>query len=100
MSLVHNYSNPVIRSQVDLFSVPPTDTTIENSFYAEYKPIVNVSDSNAKIEFRIVGNSCHYLDFSDHFLYVKFQVLDEKNANLADDDEISIANLTLHSLFK
>lgn len=99
MSLVHNYSNPIIRSQVDLFSCPPTDTTVENSFYAEYKPTVNVSDSNAKLEFRIVGNLSHYIDLSDHFLYVKFKVIAENGNDLADDDEISTANLTLHSMF-
>lgn len=99
MSLVHNYSNPIIRSQVDLFSVPPTDTTVETSFYEEFKPIVNITDSNAKIEFRIVGNSSHYLDFSDHFLYVKLRVIAEDDTNLAADDEISIVNLSLHSLF-
>jgi len=99
MSLVHQYSNPVVRSQVDLFSCPPTDTTVESSFYSEVKPTVNVSNSSAKLEFRIIGNSSHYLDFADHFLYIKFQILSEDGTVLKLTDDVSVVNLTLHSLF-
>jgi hypothetical protein len=47
MALINKFSSPVVRGQVDLFSLPPTDKTIESSFYAEYKPVVNIQDSNS-----------------------------------------------------
>jgi hypothetical protein len=62
MALINKFSSPSIRSQVDLFSMPPTDTTVQSSFYAEYKPLVNIQDNDSKIEFRVIGNSEQYLD--------------------------------------
>jgi hypothetical protein len=99
MSLINKFSSPVIRGQVDLFSLPPTDTTIESSFYAEYKPIVNIQDSNSKIDFRIVGNSNQYIDLNDSFLYVKVKVTDSTGADLYSGVDVGCANLLLHSLF-
>ena len=53
MSLLHSRSKPAIRGEVDLFSLPSTDTTCDYSMYEEYQPIVNVQDSSNKIEFKI-----------------------------------------------
>jgi len=35
--------------------------------HEEYHPVVNVQDSSNKIEFKIPGNSNHYLDLADRF---------------------------------
>jgi hypothetical protein len=51
MAHLYKYSAPTIRSDVDIFSIPGPCTTIQDSFYQEYKSIVNVQDSNSKIEF-------------------------------------------------
>lgn len=99
MVSIHNFSDPAIRSQVDLFSLPPTDTTIDFSLYAQYKPIVNVRVSNSKIEFRIVGNSSQYLDLADCFLYLTVQVVNLDGSDLHQNQNISTTNLFLHSLF-
>jgi len=96
---INKFSNPIIRGQVDLFSLPPTDTTIESSVYAEYKPIVNIQDTTSKIDFRIIGNSNQYLDLFDSFLYLKVKVVSSDGSNLPDDAEVSTSNLFLHSLF-
>jgi hypothetical protein len=98
MSIVHSYSSPTIRSDVDLFSVPSTCTTVEDSFYAEYKPVVNVQDSNAKLEFRIPG-SHHYVDLNDHFLYIRAKIVDKSGKDLTSTDEYSCSNYLLHTMF-
>jgi len=98
MSKIHQLSTPGFRSEVDLFSLPVTDTTVESSFYATYKPLNNLQDSNAKIEFRIVGNSEQYIDFSDSFLHLLLQVTNE-SSDLITSQEISTCNNLLHSLF-
>jgi hypothetical protein len=84
---------------VDLFSLPPTDTTIESSFYAEYKPIVNIQGSNSKIDFRIVGNSNQYIDLNDNFLSVKIKVVDATGSDLPSGADVGCTNLLLHSMF-
>ena len=99
MALINKFSSPSIRGQVDLFGLPPTDTTVESSFYAEYKPLVNIQDSDGKIEFRIVGNTIHLLDLFDHFLYLKVKVVNGDSTNLDSTHVISTANLFFHSLF-
>lgn len=99
MALINTLSTPVIRSQCDLFSTPPTDTSVESSFYCEYKPSVNIQDCDAKLEFKINGNSNQYIDFSDSFLYLKLKVVNEDGSDLNASDDVSTTNNFLHSLF-
>jgi len=99
MSLLHSRSKPAIRGEVDLFSIPSTDTTCEYSMYEEYQPIVSVQDSSNKIEFKIPGNSNHYLDLSDSFLRVKLKVVQKDGSVLNDTSNLGTANLFLHALF-
>lgn len=98
MSLINSLSSPVVRGEVDLFKVPPTDTTVESTFFAEFKPVVNIQDSDAKIEFRISGNSNQYLDLNDSFLYLTVKIVDKDGNNLSSAP-VGTANNFLHSLF-
>jgi hypothetical protein len=99
MALINKFSAPSIRGEVDLFSLPATDTTIESSFYAEYKPVVNIQDSDAKIDFRIIGNSSQYLDLFDHFCYFKIKIQDKDSKDIAISEDISTTNNLFHSMF-
>lgn len=99
MALIHSLSTPSIRGEVDLFSIPPTDTTAESSFYTEYKPTINIMDSDAKLEFRITGNSNQFIDIYDHFLHVTIKVVNGDGSDLKDND-VSTCNNLLHSLFQ
>ena len=97
--MINNFSNPTIRGEVEIFGLPPTDTTVESSFYAEYKPLVNIQDNDSKIDFRIVGNSSQYLDLNDHFCYFRVKVIANDGSNITGTPEISTANLLMHSMF-
>jgi len=99
MNVVEHSSEPAIRSEADLFSYPPTDATVDHSFFSEYKPTVNIRDSDTKIEFRIVGNSNQYLDFNQSFLYCVVKVVNEDGTKLGKDVNVGTTNLLLHSLF-
>lgn len=99
MSLLHSRSKPAIRGEVDLFSVPATDTTCDYSMYEEYQPLVNVQDSTNKIEFKIPGNGTHYLDLNDSFIRVTLKVSKRNGNNLEATSVMGTANLFLHSLF-
>lgn len=99
MSLLHNLSNPAIRSEVDIFSLPSTDTTCDYSLYSEYQPISNIQDSNSKLEFKITGNTTHYLDLYDSFLYLKIKILGSDGTSIAETAKISTSNNFFHSLF-
>jgi hypothetical protein len=99
MALLHSLSKPVVRGEVDLFSIPPTDTTCEYSMYAEYQPVVNIQDCSSKIDFKISSNGLHYLDLSDCFLAVRVKVINKNGNNLTTDSKVAPTNCFLHSLF-
>lgn len=97
--MIYNQSKPSVSSEVDLFSLPHSDTTLEHSLYTEYRPIVSVEDSNAKLEFRIQSNSSQYLDLHDSFLYVRLKITNPDGTDLGTDAPVSACNNLLHSLF-
>jgi len=99
MSLLHTESPAAIRGEVDLFSLPATDTTCDYSMYAEYQPVVNIQDSNSRIDFKIISNSQHYLDLHDSFMYLKVKITNKDGTNLEDDANVSTANCFFHALF-
>lgn len=109
MALIHETSKPSVCSEIDLFSLPPTDTSIDTSYYADYKSIVNIQDANAKLEFRIQGSPNHYLDPSDSFIVVKLKVVKSDGSDLSVANananppvvasNVSVVNCLLHSLF-
>jgi len=99
MAMINQFTIPSIRGQADLFGLPPTDTTVESSFYAAYKPMVNIQDNDAKFDFQIVRNTSHYLDLFDHFCMVTVKVVAEDGSDIKSSEDISTVNLFMHSLF-
>lgn len=96
---INSLSTPVIRGEANIFACPVTDTTVESSFYAEYKPTVNIQESDSKVEFRISGSTNQYIDLNDSFLEVIVKVVDSEGNNLKPDAEVSTTNNFLHSMF-
>ncbi|XP_071035346.1 uncharacterized protein F54H12.2 [Parasteatoda tepidariorum] len=97
MALIRNDSFPSVKSELDLFLMPPTQTAIEKGQWSEYHPISNIHDG-LPIEFNISGTSEEYLDLSATQLYVKVKVLKD-NKPLPENEKISPCNLFFHSLF-
>ncbi|GBM14486.1 Uncharacterized protein F54H12.2 [Araneus ventricosus] len=97
MSLIHADSQAAVKSELDLFLTPPTQTAIEKGQWLEYHPIANIRDGNP-IEFSISGSGEDYIDLSATQLYVKVKILKD-NAKLAETDKVAPVNLLLHSLF-
>ncbi|OXA37467.1 hypothetical protein Fcan01_27758 [Folsomia candida] len=85
MSQLFESSSPVIRSEVDLFHVLPTDASIEKSSYIEYNPTTNLQENSNQIEFVIPESTNFYRDFQKSFLYVVCQVVKDDNSNLASE---------------
>lgn len=56
MAFIHEGSCECAKSELDLFSVPPTQTSIESATFVEYHPISSLSDG-APIEFEVGSNS-------------------------------------------
>ena len=54
MAFLHTQSCECLKSELSLFDIPPTQTTIEGSNWVQYKPISSLSD-DSPIEFVIPG---------------------------------------------
>jgi len=55
MAFIHPHSCVCAKSELDLFTVPPTQTSIESGGWVEYNPISSIADG-VPIEF-VVGGS-------------------------------------------
>lgn len=98
MAFVHPQSCECLKSELDIFAVPPTQTSIESSSYVEYNPISSISDGTP-IEFVITNGGQEYLDMANTQLFVTAQILDANNTAINNEQPVGPVNLLLHSLF-
>ena len=98
MAFVHPQSCECVKSELYIFIVPPTQTSIESGSTVEYNPIASIADETP-IEFSITGGGQDYIDLSNTQLYVKLNVLRADNTPITDTDAVGPINLLLHSLF-
>lgn len=97
MSFLHHQSCECTKTELDLFSLPPTQTSIENGQWIHYKPISTLAD-DAPLEFVIPGHGDEYVDLTHTLLTITARV--ERRAQpAADESVIGPVNLWLHSLF-
>ncbi|XP_011631040.1 uncharacterized protein LOC105423095 [Pogonomyrmex barbatus] len=73
MSFLHTHSSECLKSELDLFSLPPTQTSIENSQWVYYKPVTSLAD-DAPIEFVVPGHGEDYLDLTHTMLSLRVRV--------------------------
>ncbi|KAK7576271.1 hypothetical protein V9T40_012557 [Parthenolecanium corni] len=103
MAFVHAQSGECMKSELDIFTLPPTQTSIEKSDWVEYKPVSALTD-DGPIDFSIPGFGEEYLDLSHTLLYVKVKIVNVNGANLAAPSanapvNVAPVNNFLHSLF-
>ena len=72
MAFLHSDSYACLKSEVNLFSVRPTQTTIENSNYVQYKLISSLTEGSP-IEFSIPGTS-EYIDLAHTLFSVRVTI--------------------------
>jgi hypothetical protein len=86
---------------LELFKVPATNVTLEDSKWMEYYPISSTLNSDtAPIEFEIKGQGDKYLDLSQSYLQVVCKFTKGEGINLPGGNSTSTpVNNILHSLF-
>ncbi|KAH9642904.1 hypothetical protein HF086_003503 [Spodoptera exigua] len=98
MSFLHNHSCECVKSELDLFALPSTQTSIENGLWIHYKPISSLAD-DGPIEFQVPGTGDDYIDLSHTLLHIKAKVLNQDSTNLISATAVAPVNNWLHSLF-
>lgn len=86
-----------MKSELDLFTLPPTQTIVENSSWVHYKPISSLS-GDSPIEFCVSGTSDDYIDMAHTMLSVKVKIIPKNSTKTVDPSAGPVNNL-LHSLF-
>jgi len=98
MAFVYEQSCECTKSELDLFSVPPTQTSIEQGSWIEYHPITSLADGSP-IEFDVNASGEDYIDFANTLLYVRTKLTAIDGVDLAADAAVGPVNLLLHSMF-
>ena len=99
MALLHHHSSESVDSGLDLFTILPTQTSLEHGMYVEFYPLAALSPSN-NIDFNInqKGNS-EYLDLQNTYLYVRAKITESDGSTLPDNAPVGPVNNWLHSYF-
>ena len=103
MALIHPDSKLSMTNALDLFEIPPTNTSIHRSYHQPYSTISALTDSsggeNGIFEFNVSGSSGVYLDLSQTYLYLQVSIRNEQNGDIGLNDEVGPVNNLFHSLF-
>ena len=98
MAFVHHESRECTKSELDLFTIPATQTSFHQGQWIEYHPLSNITDTGP-IEFNVSGTGEEYLDLARTQLYVKAKITKANGTALDADTQVGPVNLFLHSLF-
>ena len=99
MSLVHSNSCECAKSELDLFAVPATQTSVEDGHWHHFGPISTITESGP-YEFSISGSGEDYIDLGNTNLYVVAQIVQKADGSDIDAGaNVGPVNLWLHSLF-
>ena len=98
MNFVHSKSQECTNSELDLFSVPPTQVSLEKGHWIDHQPVSSVSDGGP-ITFLSPGTE-DYVYLSKTILVVRAKVTKADGENLDADEKVGVVNNFLHSLFK
>src|SRR5678815_5537882 len=75
MHFLHPSSPDCCQSELDLFSVNPTQISVSESNFISINPVHAITNTDVPLEFNIPGTSDQYLDPSNVFLYLKTKLV-------------------------
>jgi hypothetical protein len=92
------------KSELDLFSIPPTQTSFEEGIWDTIEPHPNYRE-NSTLRFDIPSTSTQYIDMPQTELHLKITLQQKKIGGTfeglkSDSKKLSVVNNLLHSLFK
>ena len=95
---VHKDSNDCSSSSLDLFLLPPTQSSFQKGKSIDYHPITSLSDGGP-IEFNVSGSGKEFLDLARSYLYLKVKISKADGSNLDGTSKVGFANYPIASLF-
>ncbi len=74
MSLIHKSSGECPRPELNLFTTPPTQTSILRVCYRDYHPLTSL-DRGGPIQFRVISGDTDFIDLRHAVLYLKMKIV-------------------------
>ena len=104
MSALHEIASITPLPEFDIFTVPPTQLTVDRDLVTEHRPI-SILNSNSVIQFVIPTAVDEYLQLTETLLNLKLKINIKKktgSGNITDAEwnKITPVNNFLHSIFK
>ena len=84
LSTLHNCSNLGVKTDLEVFSLPPTQFSHEGEEFIEYHPAAFKPQEGDNIEFFIPNLSDHYVDPSSIFLQVRARIVRSDNVTTVE----------------
>ncbi len=97
----YSNSNECAKSELDIFAIPPTQTSLEEAVWDTIIPHSNFGANNT-VRFDVPCTSTQYLDLSQTELHVVVSLLKNDKTGVTEEiaKKLSVANNLLHSIFK
>jgi hypothetical protein len=95
MSLIHENSCACVGSQLDLFTLPGTQTSQEKNTYVPHYPISSLADG--PLEFDIKPSSM-YTDLGDTRLYLRCKVVKQDGSSVLPAEDVTVCNMFMNAL--
>jgi hypothetical protein len=86
MNLVHSKSQECTKSELDLFSVPPTQISLEKGHWVDHQPVSSVADGGV-ITFLSPGTE-DYVDLARTILVVRAKVTKPDGTDLGAGEKV------------
>ena len=93
--LLDHQSAPSTKSELDLFSLPPTQVCIDSGYWHVAK-LINSCTNEGPYEFRVESDP-HFLHLAKNYLYVQLKIVKGDNTNIVStgDSPDSVAPINL-----
>ena len=98
MAFIHNNSCECTKAELDLFQLPPTQTSVEGGDWIPYKPVASIND-DAPIEFHVPSHSDEYLDLSQTLIFIRAKIVQADGSKITDEMKVAPVNNFLHTMF-
>ena len=93
-----NYYN-CHQEELLLFTLPPSETSLQAREWIEYRPVNQISGSTV-LDFNIPSQSSAYIDLKNSLLNVKLRLTRSDDTPLAEEEVAGLVNLPLQTIFR
>jgi hypothetical protein len=98
MAFAHPNSCGYTKSELDLFEVPPTQTSVAYGYW-EQKGLTSALTDQGTYEFAVRLAGDDYIDLANTYLFVEAQIMKDDDTAFDGGADVGPVNLWMHSLF-